>query len=309
VSSGSAIRHTVLRALALNRTPGYHFTGHFLDVSHDRVSVESARTSMKVGAHCSDRNGGIDYGALAVFADLSMAANVRAGHDLATRLATATLNMNFTGAPMTTRIEAQTSLQGYLLNSTGRQAAAVFTVRAGGQVSCFGTGAFMVLDPPKGQTLHARRLRTEQDEEVAPLEESELAGDELAILQGADDALSTRDGEAFIRRFWGISTQSLADRAAGTLKNGPQVSNRVGHVQGGVTMALGIATAQAALPSNWMLSAVSAWFVGPCEGELIEAQSDIVHQGKLTSVVRTRITGKNSRQAMEMVTTHAHKAD
>ena len=123
MSTDPGVRHTVLRALALNRTPGYHFTGHFLSVSHDHVSIETARTSMKVGPHCAEANGSINYGALSVFADLSMAANVRAGHDLATRLATVNMNMSFTGAPITGRIEAATSLQGYLVGtSAGRPA-------------------------------------------------------------------------------------------------------------------------------------------------------------------------------------------
>ena len=236
-----------------------------------------------------------------------MAANVRAGHDLATRLATVYMNMNFTGAPITGRIEATTSLQGYLVGTSGKQAGTVFTVSANEQPVCFGTGAFMVLDPPKGQTLQARQLRREEDADVAPLEESELVDDELEILQRADEALAAQDG-AFIRRFWGIDTQTLAEGAAGQLKNGAQVSNRVGHVQGGVTMALGLATAEAALSADWMMSAVSAWFIGPCEGRVIESRSEIVHRGRLTSVVRTAIVGANSRHAMEMITTHTHKA-
>lgn len=264
---------------------------------------------MYVEPHCADVNGSINYGALAVFADLSVAANVRAGHDLATRLATVAMHMHFTGAPMIGRIEATTSLRGYLLNSTGRQGAGTFTVTANGQLASFGTGAFMVLDPPKGTTLYARQLRREGDPEIAPLAESELTGDELAILQRADEALAMQEDRAFIRRFWGICTQPVAKGGAkGELKNGPHISNRVGHVQGGVTMALGIATAEAALP-NWMLSAVSAWFISPCEGRLITSKSAIIHQGRLTSVVRTQITGENNRDVMEMITTHAHKAE
>lgn len=263
---------------------------------------------MKVGPHCAEANGSINYGALSVFADLSMAANVRAGHDLATRLAMVNMNMSFTGAPITGRIEATTSLQGYLVGTSGRQAGAVFTVRANEQPVCFGTGAFMVLDPPKGQTLHARELRREQDADVAPLQEGELEGDEREILQRADGALATQDGGAFIRRFWGIEAEPHADGAAGRLQNGPQVSNRVGHVQGGVTMGLGLATAEAALPADWMTSAVSAWLIAPCEGSLIESRSEVVHRGKLTSVVRTAIVGGNARRAMEMMTTHARKA-
>jgi hypothetical protein len=263
---------------------------------------------MKVGPHCAETNGSINYAALSLFADLSTATNVRAVHDLATRLALVSMNMNFTGAPMTGRVQATTSLQGYLVGTSGRQAATLFTIAANEGRVCFGTSAFMVLDPPKGQTLHARQQRREQDPVVAPLQESELEGDEREILQRADEALAAEEGGAFIRRFWGIDAETTAEGAVGRLKNGPQVSNRVGHVQGGVTMGFGIATAEAALPAEWMMSAASAWFIGPCEGSLIEATSEIVYRGKLTSVVRTAIVGGNGRRALEMMTTHARRA-
>ena len=307
MSTDSEIRHTVLRALALNRTPGYHFAGHFLGVSHDHVSVETVRTSMKVGPHCAEPNGSINYGALSLFADLSTATNVRAGHDLATRLALVSMTMNFTGAPITGRVQATTSLQGYLVGTSGRQAATLFTIASNEGRVCFGTSAFMVLDPPQGQTLYARQLRREQDPDVAALREDEVAGDEREILQRADEALAAQDGRAFIRRFWEIDAEPSAEGATGRMKNGPQVSNRVGHVQGGVTMGLGLATAEVALPADWMMSAASACFIGPCEGSLIEAKSEIVYRGKLTSVVRTAIVGGNGRRALEMMTTHAHR--
>ena len=86
-SASEPVRQRVLRALALDRTPGYHFAGHFLDLSFDFVSADAACTSLRVGPHCAAASGSIDYGALALFTDLAMAANVRAGHDPATRLA------------------------------------------------------------------------------------------------------------------------------------------------------------------------------------------------------------------------------
>jgi acyl-coenzyme A thioesterase PaaI-like protein len=308
VSNEQQIRDRVLRGIALNRTPGFHFAGNFLSPSYDHVSVEAVHASLNVGPYCVDANGGINYGALAVFADLAVASNVRAGHDRAARLATVNMNMHFTGAPMTGRIEAKTALQGYVVNSTSRQGAGTVTITANGQPVCFGTGAFMVLSPPKGVALYAMELRRESDPEVPLVPESEFTRDERMIIQHADDALAVSHDGAFIRRFWGINTHALNKGAAGILKNGPHVGNRVGHLQGGITMGLGMATAETALPTSWMISAVSAWFISPGEGRVIKAKSKIIHHGRLTSVVRTQITGKNNRRVMEMVTTHAHKA-
>jgi acyl-coenzyme A thioesterase PaaI-like protein len=306
-SESEPVRQRVLRALALDRTPGYHFAGHFLDLSFDFVSADAACTSLRVGPHCAAANGSIDCGALALFTDLAMAANVRAGHDPATRLALVTMTLHFTGAAMSGRVEASTALQGYLVATATRQGEVSIAITAEGQRACFGIGSFMVLNPPQGVTLHARQLRREGDLDVAPLEESDLSDSERAILQRADEALAAPEGGAFLRRFWGIDTQRCADGARGVLRNGAHVANRVGHVQGGVSMGLGMATAESALSEDWMMSAASAWFIGPCEGQTIEAESTVIHQGKLVSLLRTRVTGKDRRLATEVLTTHSRK--
>ena len=309
MSAESQIRNRVLRGLALNRTPGYHFVGNFLDFSFANVSEQDVRIDMDSGAHASEADGNVDYGALAVLADIAMAANVRAGHNPAARLATVQMNLQFTGAPMTGRLHAASALQGYVDKITSCQAAAQVTVTAHGKPVCFGYGSFMVLDPPKGVALYAMALRKQTDAEVAALSENELARDERKVLALADAALAdVHKGKPFIRSFWGIDTQAIAKGATGTFRNGPHVGNRVGHLQGGMTMALGISTAQAALPATWSLSAVTAWYISPGEGRVIKAKSKIIHHGRLTAVVRTEITGKNKRRVMEMVTTHAHKA-
>lgn len=310
MSTESQIRDRVLLGLALNRTPGYHFAGNFLRLSFDRNSVEDVRVSMDGGPHIAESNGSVNYGALAVLADIALAANVRAGHTPATRLATVQMNLQFTGAPMTGRLLAASTLQGYVEHITSCQGAAQVIVTANGKPVCYGSGTFMVLNPPKGVALYAMSHRKDTDADVAPLAESELQRDERKVLELTDAALAAaHKGDTFIRRFWGLNTHAITQGAAGTLKNGPHVGNRVGHLQGGVTMGLGIATAEAALPASWMLSAVTAWYISPGEGRVIRAKSKIIHHGRLTAVVRTEITGKNKRRVMEMVTTHAHKSE
>lgn len=310
MSIESQIRNRVLRGLALNRTPGYHFTGNFLDFSFDQVSAQEVHMRMDGGPHVAEPDGNINYGALAVFADIAFASNVRAGHTPATRLATVQMNLQFTGAPMSGKLQAASALQGYLQNITSRQGVAQVSVTAHGKAVCFGTGTFMALDPPKGVALYSMKLRKDSDAPIAPLTESELKRDERRVLELADAALNgMHKGDAFIRRFWGYETHAITHGASGKLMNGPHVGNRVGHLQGGVTMGLGIATAETALPASWRLSAVTAWYISPGEGRVIKAKSRIIHHGRLTSVVRTVITGKNNRRVMEMVTTHAHRIE
>src|SRR5688500_7105650 len=74
------IRRRVLRAIALNRTPGYHFPGNFIDLSFDRVASADTRVSYE-----TDES---DIGSLAVLADFALGTAIRADLDPATRLAT-----------------------------------------------------------------------------------------------------------------------------------------------------------------------------------------------------------------------------
>lgn len=309
MSIESQIREQVLLGLALNRTPGYHYIGNYLNFSFDHVAERDVRMRMDVGPHCVDAHGNAHYAAVAVLADIALASNVRAGHTPASRLATVQMNLQFTGAPMTGRLHAASTLQGYVENITSCQGAAQVTVTAHEKPVCLGYGTFMVLDPPKGVALYSMAHRNWSDAAVAPLKEQELTREERKVLAVADAALAHTDkSHPFFRRFLGYETHSLQGGAAGSLKNGPHVGNRVGHLQGGVTMALGIATAETALPPTWMLSAVTAWYISPGEGRVIKARSKVIHHGRLTAVVRTEITGKNKRRVMEMITTHAHKA-
>ena len=318
MNDATLIRNRILRGLALNRTPGYHFTGNFLSLSFEKNTEQDVRLSMAAGAHNVEANGNVSYGALAVLADIALATNVRAGHTPATRLATVQMNLQFTGAPMTGRLHAASKLQGYVQNVTSVQGAGQVTVMANGKPVCYGVGTFMVLNPPKGVALYPMSHRKDGDADVAPLAEAQLNRDERRVLALTDAALAemqnetqnkTHRGGSFIRRFWGFDTHAITGGASGKLNNGPHVGNRVGHLQGGVTMGLGIATAETALPASWTLSAVTAWYISPGEGRVIKAKSKIIHHGRLTSVVRTEITGKNKRRVMEMITTHAHKVE
>ena len=309
MSTESEIRERVLRGLALNRTPGYHYLGNYLQFSFEHVSVPETRMTMDVGAHNAESNGNVAYSAVAIFVDIALASNVRAGHTPASRLATVQMNLQFTGAPMTGALQLESRLQDYIAGITSKQGATTVTVTANGKPVCLGTGAFMVLDPPPGVALYNMELRKAGDPPVAPLDENLLTSEERKVLMVADAAIARmQSGEAFIQGFLGVRTHQLENAAKGELKNGPHIGNRVGHVQGGITMGLGIATAEAALPANWMLSSVTAWYISPGEGRTLKARSKVVHRGRLTAVVRTEIFGKNNRRVMEMTTAHASKS-
>jgi acyl-coenzyme A thioesterase PaaI-like protein len=283
----------VLRGLALNRIPGLHFPGNFLDVSFDRVRRNGVRLSLHPGPWCTDEVGAVDLSALAMLADLALGASIRAQLSREARIATVSFALQFTGAPCKGRLRARGEFQGFFQHSAGRLGLSRVSVEgAQGQV-CYGTGSFMALQPPKGIHLHPVPLRKRGYSEPLPLKEFQLEKPEKEILERAESALAAPG--TFIGNFWG---------GAGVLKNGLHAGNRVGHAQGGILIAMAAKSAAAKLPGDWRLGAVTALYISPGEGRTLRAMSSVIHRGRLTAVVNTFITGKSGRRVLEVLTTH-----
>jgi acyl-coenzyme A thioesterase PaaI-like protein len=300
------IRERVLRAIALNRTPGYHFAGNFVDLSFDRVASEDTRISYETGPHCLDEHGGTDIGSLAMAADFALGTVVRAGLDPATRTATVSMSLEF-GAPLPAGIiHAASRSHGYVGEGYGRIGRARVTLAGPAGEIGYGSGAFMVLKPPPHVTMHPVPHRKRGDPEPPALREGELTEDERRILRHADEALerAAKTRQPFIRHFWGFLPQAARGAAAAVMQNGSHVGNRVGDVQGGIMLGLAAVTASAALTEAWMLSSISAAFISPGEGPAIKAQAHVVHHGQRLSVVRTELTRADGRRVLEVMSTH-----
>jgi len=300
-------RRRVLRGLAANRTPGFHFAGNFLGVSYDRVASDGARISLEAGPHCIDSRGEMDLGAVAMLADIALATSIRCAIDSdRARLATVSMHLQFTGAAITGKLEAFGEFQGFLAGTAARQGVSRVALDANGTRVGFGSGAFMALEPPAGVTMHP--VVPERPREAAPLDESRLEPGEAAILRHADEVLARiKSTSSLIEAFWGFEAHRTESGGAATLKNGGHVSNRVGHVQGGLLVGLSAKTAMAALPATWMLASVSACFVSPGEGESLHASSKVIHHGRDTAVVRTEVTGVDGRKVLQTMSTHARR--
>jgi acyl-coenzyme A thioesterase PaaI-like protein len=290
-----------MRAIALNRTPGYHFPGNFIDLSFDRVESESTRLSYEIGEH----NAG-DIGSLAVLADFALGTAVRANLDPATRLATVSMTLELAAEPRAGIVSAASRCHGFHGEGYGRIGRSRVVIEAGAGEIGYGSGAFMVLEPPPGVTLHPVPLRKRRDADPPVLGEAELAPDELSILRHADEALerAARTAQPFIRHFWGFLPEAGNDGATCVMPTGPHVGNRVGFVQGGILLGLAAATATVALPETWMLSAVAAAFISPGQGPALRAQASVVHRGQRACVIRTEVTRSDGRRVLEVMTTH-----
>jgi acyl-coenzyme A thioesterase PaaI-like protein len=305
MSPAERIRQRVLRAISLNRTPGYHFPGNFIDLSFDRVESGNTRVSYEAGENAGD------IGSLAVAADFALGTAIRADLDPATRLATVSMTLELAAAPRGGITSAESRCHGFVGQGDGRIGRSrVVLEDSGGEIG-YGSGAFMVLPPPPGIELHPVPHRKRGDAEPPVLAESQLAPDELGILERADHALerAARTGQPFIRHFWGFLPEASNAGASCVMPNGPHVGNRVGYVQGGILLGLAEATATGALPETWMLSSVAAAFISPGQGPALEARASIVHQGQRVSVVRTEVARSDGRRVLEAMSTHVRLPD
>lgn len=297
------------RAIALNRTPGYHFCGNFFDFVYDKASPQHSVVHIDPEPQNTDHDQSIHLVLLAILADMGLATGIRFGLDDRTRLATVSLSLQLTGARTTGRVEAVTDTQGHLHGSKGSQGVSLTHIRSGDTLIAVGYGAFMILPVPNGGSLPAVPWVEKKAPADPPLDLETLTDDEKWILARVRSSIEhcQQTGEDFATHFLNFHPEQQERGAYCEVLNGPHVANRVGHVQGGVILALGMVTANAALGSEWMLSGVTATYISPGEGEAIHAQSKIIHQGRMTAVVQTSIYNKTGRQALEVLSTHARR--
>ena len=312
MDQAALIRRAVLQGLARDRTPGWSFTGHFQNVQWPVIGTNSMTVTLPVGPHCEDARGQVDLTALLVLFDAALASPTRLSVVPGSRLATTHINVQFTGAAAQhdARVEARsvsTTQAGSM-----RQLLAHGSLLCGDQLVMTGNGAFVQITPP-ADVREMAPLPWQQTGTIdpPPLTPDQLDERERAVLSACDAALAAcatyvaTGNTGFLQHFWGILPQRTAHGAECLVKTGPQLANRVGHVQGGILMGLAAQTAQCAVPDHPVLSNISAWFTSPGRGAALLAKSWPVHQGRNFAVVRTEITGENGARVLEVTSAHA----
>lgn len=302
----ATIREQVLRAIALNRQPGYHFCGNFLEMvlhhNHDGHST----VDMAVAPGIVDLAGCVSPTALSVVADFALANAVRSASNPAARLATVSLNLQFNGPPLAGDIRAEGTLEAFFHEGQGRLGLSRAKIWAADVPVGFATSTFMVLPAPAGTTLHPIPWINHPAPAIDLPEIGALSAEEQWIYQRAEDALARMANEDidFLSAFFDMDAHVNEQGAVATLKNGPHVGNRVGHVQGGITLGLAISGANAALPGPWKMTGISASFVSPGEGDVLTSHATVVHRGRLTAVVHNRVFGVDGRIVLEAISNH-----
>jgi acyl-coenzyme A thioesterase PaaI-like protein len=301
------IRRRVLAALAANRTPGFHFPGHFIGCTWPRIGDDELEQTMLDGPQSRNVDGTTSLAAFCVLLDTALATASRLKIERGARQATVHLHAQFTGAPLRGALAAHTSMGGYTSGAAVRQSMTSGTIRAGATPVCRASGTFVVLPPPPGVNLAPLPWQREDGAApVAPLEPRELDSEERVVLKACNAALKRADDQhAFIEHFWRILPVPTDRGARCTVKLGPQHGNRVRHVQGGLLLGLAAITAQAAAPRHPQLSAIAAWYISPGQGRALKITSTQVHDGRSFAAVRTEIRNADGSRVLEVASHHA----
>lgn len=306
LSPADQIRAQILRAIALNRHPGYHFCGNFLDML--LTGVASGRAVVGVANQAGVRlaDGSLSPFALTVAADFALANAIRSISSPSARFATVSMHLQLTGAPLLGDLTANSECEGFFNDSVGRLGLSRTRVHVGDELVAFGTGTFMVLPGPGGQALSPIPWINHPAPTVATPAESSLSDEERWIVARGEAALAeaATTGQSFYDCFLNLRVRSTETGAHATLQNGPHIGNRVAHVQGGISLGMALATANAALPPDWCAVGITASFVSPGEGDELKASANLVHRGRMTAVVQTRITGEGERIVLEVMSNH-----
>jgi acyl-coenzyme A thioesterase PaaI-like protein len=299
-----------LRAIALNRIPGYSFCGNFFDFSYDSADQNHSIVHIKPEAQSVGAGGQIHTVVQAILADMGLATCLRYNIGDRHRTATVSLSLQFTGVVPIGNIVATSYSQAYLQGVQGRQGISQTRLTCGEQLVAIGSAAFMILPMPEGTVLPPVPWVSKKPPANPPLDVASLSEKEQWILHRVRHSVTVceKNGQNFLSHFLSLAPKLIENGAVCEVENGPHIGNRVGHVQGGIILAIGMVCASVALGDEWLLSGVTATYISPGEGDMIRAYAVIVHQGRMTAVVKTSVKSGSGKVALEVLSTHARRA-
>jgi len=305
IPQAGEITAQVLRGIAGNRIPGLHFAGYFLDMALPRINGDEVVMSLPHAPHTCDDQGMLDLTALCMLADSSLATATRSQVAAGARLATLHLQLQFTGLPASGAATSTARPLGAFAGTAVQQLLASATIATSAGIICHTSGEFAALEPPPGVALAPLPWQYETPPQPAALSAGALLADEEPIFKACRNALrKAADQPAFIQHFWGGLPIRTRDGARTRFAVGPHVGNRVGHVQGGISVGIAARCACVAAPAHMMLSNISACYISPGRGKALVVKSRVVHAGKTIAVVRTEVKTDIGARVLDVVTHH-----
>jgi acyl-coenzyme A thioesterase PaaI-like protein len=246
------------------------------------------------------------------FADMVLAAAIRAYVDPRARTATLMLRLDYTGAPARGMLTAEGRSDGFSSHTVLPQAMAIGSVLASGVEVVRMSGNWASPPTPEGRTLHPLPWESSEPPQYPVVSRAELDPTEKTLMRRIEQALrqATRGAgpESFLPHLWSPRVRPAPGGAASRTPLGMHFGNRVGHVQGGLTMHVALATAVAAVPQHPLLTGASAWYISPGQGKALTTRSTVLQGGRNVAVVRTEVFATGRKLVLEVISNHAISA-
>lgn len=288
--SDDPILTRALEAVGRTRALGLHFYGHFIGIGGSQAHAGKAHLTVD-GEPAGYGAAGVSAAALATVADLAIGGAIRSHLEKGARLATATLSVQHPTAPAAGPVAALADAEP---TSGDCRAGRCALVAADGQIVGYAQGWFAPLPPPPGWVQRPMPWEYDEPPTVAVPSVSELTERERAAVAAARAA-----GERACRRGTSISEELLhfhwqpavEGHASGELAVGPELANRVGHIQGGALYgAAAIVAAQAVGVSTGALADGHYQFLRPGDGDLMHGEATVLRRGRLAAFVESRLS-------------------
>jgi acyl-coenzyme A thioesterase PaaI-like protein len=289
-ASDDPVLERALLAVGRTRALGLHFYGNFVGIGGAPGSLGTSRLSTDgeppgIGAP------GVSAVALATVADLAVGSAIRSHLYVGARMATATLSIQHpithVAGPVLGLGEAEAATGDQL---TGR----AVLVDPSGRPIGYAQGWFAALPPPPGWVAPPLPWEFEELPPVSvptmeDLNESEAAAVASALAAGERAReRGTSISEELLHFQWDAAEDG---HAAGVLKNGPELANRVGHIQGGALYGAAAIVAAKALgvPLTHLVDG-HYQFLRIADGALLHGEATVLRRGRLASFVQATLT-------------------
>jgi acyl-coenzyme A thioesterase PaaI-like protein len=265
-----------------------HFYGHFVGIAGGWA--EGGRSHLRLeGEPAGVGSPDVSTVALATLADLALGAAIRSWLDKGARLGTVTFTVQHPAAPVQGPLVADGRA---LFVADGRGAAQCSVSTPDGAVAQ-AQGWFSALPAPDGRALGVLPWERGEQSPVPPPSLDDLDEREARAVSAARAAgqRAAMHGTAVSHELLAFDWDAASDgRALGKLAIGPELSNRVGHLQGGVLYgAAAVAAARAAgLPPSAILDG-HYQFLRPGDGECLTAEATVARRGRSVAFVESRL--------------------
>ena len=284
------VRAAALAAAARTRAQGMHYYGHVLGVTPLRTDGGPGRPHLDVSSAVTP--GPVPPAALATIADLAMGSAIRSVVGAGRRLGTVSMTLHHL-VPVVRAPVVPDPRVVWLDDEQVNGVARVDLTDAAGVLVGAAQSWFMALPVPAGTALPLLPWERDEPPAVVPLAEHDLTAAERAAVEA-----TVRAAERARRHRTSVSaephtpawTDAAEGSARGTLRIGPELTNRVGHVQGGAVYGIALAAAAHAVGAGLEPAEGSVHFLRPADGDVLTAAASTTRLGRSAAFAEATLT-------------------